>query len=102
MNGWITISFISYKYSMYKKKEEISAFDTLKRIADLEQENKELKAKVKLLRFDLLPKAEREWVENTYRMTHPSEDKLFLGNEWSVFKQDYMDWKDNDNKNLPF
>ena len=45
---------------MYKKKEEISAFDTLKRIADLEQENKELKAKVKLLRFDLLPKSERD------------------------------------------
>lgn len=44
-----------------KKKEPITeAFDALKRIDELEKENKILKNKVKKLRFDLLRKEERE------------------------------------------
>lgn len=43
-----------------KKKEPITeAFDALKRIDELERENKNLKNKVKRLRFDLLKREEK-------------------------------------------
>ena len=43
-----------------KKKEPITeAFDALKRIDELEKENKKLKSRVKQLRFDLLDKEEK-------------------------------------------
>lgn len=41
------------------KKEITEAFDALKRIDELERENKKLKNRVKELRFDLLRREEK-------------------------------------------
>lgn len=45
---------------MKKKEQVMEAFDALKRIDELERENKKLKSRVKVLRFDLLPEPERK------------------------------------------
>lgn len=79
-----------------KKKEPITeAFDALKRIDELEKENKILKNKVKKLRFDLLRKEEREWVMNVFDMLYPDVRCLPFHDERGDFKCKYMDFKDS-------
>jgi len=74
-----------------KKNEQ--AFDALKRIDELEKENKFLKAKVKRLKFQTLPEQEKEWVENVFKMLYPDEDTGFLNEKWRKFKEDYITHK---------
>lgn len=78
------------------KKEITGAFDALKRIDDLERENKKLKSRVKQLRFDLLDKEEKRWVKNVFKMQNPDYEELpFDDSRWNMFKCDYMDYKDS-------
>lgn len=78
-----------------KKKEPITeAFDALKRVDELERENKKLKIRVKCLRFDLLPEPERRWVRNCFDMKNPENTQLLFGNDWEKFRCEYMDYKD--------
>lgn len=79
---------------MIKKKEE-TAFDVLKRIDELEKENKNLKDRVKRLRFDLLKKEEKLGVKNVFDMLHPDVTKSPFDKEWKDFICQYMDFKDS-------
>ena len=79
---------------MIKKKEE-TAFDALKRIDELEKENKNLKDRVKRLRFDLLKREEKLWVKNVFDMLHPNAVELPFDDEWRDFICQYMDFKDS-------
>ena len=77
------------------KKEITEAFDALKRIDELERENKKLKSRVKELRFDLLRREEKFWVKNVFDMLNPDHADLPFDNKWEEFKCQYMDYKDS-------
>ena len=78
-----------------KKKEPITeAFDALKRIDELERENKKLIKKNKLLQYRLLKEDERRGVENSFKMLNPNAD-LFFGKEREDFRVNYIDYKDS-------
>lgn len=77
------------------KKEITEAFDALKRIDELERENKSLKDRVKRLRFDLLSREEKFWVKNAFDMLNPDEESLPFNNKWEEFVCKYMDFRDS-------
>lgn len=89
---------------MLKKKED-NAFDALKRISDLERENKKLENEnkklmndVKRLKFDLLSSKEKDWAKIAYDVLK-GKDWEFI-NSFESFKLSYMDKKEKDS--LPF
>ena len=68
--------------------------DALKRIDELEKENKNLKSRVKRLRFDLLPEDEKRGVRMTFEMLNPDDVELPFDGRWDSFKCQYIDYKD--------
>lgn len=78
-----------------KKGQPITeAFDALKRIEELERENKKLIKRNKLLRYNLLKEDERRGVENSFKMMNPTAD-LMWGQEREDFRANYIDYKDS-------
>lgn len=78
-----------------KKKEDVTPYDALKRIDELERENKRLKSRVKQLRFDLLTREEKLWVKNVFDMLNPDEERLPFDNKREDFVCKYIDYKDS-------
>ena len=68
-------------------------FDALKKIDQLESENKKLIRENKMLRYRLLSFDEKRGVENVFKMLNPNADLCFNA-EWDEFKAKYIDFKD--------
>ena len=68
-------------------------FDALKKIDQLERENKKLIRENKMLRYRLLSIDEKRGVENVFKMLNPNAD-LFFNVEWDEFRAKYIDFKD--------
>ena len=85
-----------------KKKEPITeAFDALKRIDELEKENKKLKKQVKDLKFRLLSSDEQNWARIAYDV-FKWKDWEFI-NSFDSFKSSYIEEKERqDLIDLPF
>ena len=81
---------------MVTKKEQpiTEAFDALKRIEELERENKNLIKRNKLLRYRLLKEDERRGVENSFKMLNPNAD-LIWWQEREDFRVNYIDYKNS-------
>lgn len=83
------------------KKKETTAFDALKRIDELEKENKKLSRQVKELKFKLLSFDEQKWARIAYDVLKWKDGEFI--DTYDSFKLSYIEEKERqDLVELPF
>lgn len=81
-------------------REEKSIRDAQKIITELKEENERLRRSNAVLKFNLLPEAEQIWALNVFNMDR-EKPELFW-HEVDKFKQEYINYKERNNDDLPF